>query len=148
MEDVSIDIRPGLSFVALLGPSGCGKSTILRALAGLIPATSGSIRIVDQPVTGPRRDVGVVFQDATLLPWMTAIQNLRLPGRIMKLDASWCEDRARELLRLVGLENFADYYPAQLSGGMRQRVGIARGLLHDPAVLLMDEPFESALDAA
>ncbi len=145
VEDVSIDIGPG-EFVAVLGPSGCGKSTILRALAGLIPATAGSIRIVDQPVTGPRRDVGVVFQDATLLPWMTAIQNLRLPGRIMKLDAAWCEDRARALLRLVGLENFADYYPAQLSGGMRQRVGIARGLLHDPAVLLMDEPF-GALDA-
>jgi NitT/TauT family transport system ATP-binding protein len=145
VDDVSLEIAAG-EFVALLGPSGCGKSTILRSLAGLLPASAGTIEIADTPVRRPRRDVGVVFQDATLLPWLTAIENIRLPGRVMKLDPRACETRARALLALVGLEGFADHYPAQLSGGMHQRVGIARGLLHDPSVLLMDEPF-GALDA-
>jgi len=145
VEDLDFHIEAG-EFVALLGPSGCGKSTVLRALAGLLHPTRGAVRIAGHPVTGPRRDVGVVFQDPTLLPWKNVLENVLLPGRIMKLDKAWCLQRARTLLSLVGLEKFEAYYPSQLSGGMRQRVGIARGLLHNPAVLLMDEPF-GALDA-
>ena len=145
VEGLDFHIEAG-EFVAVLGPSGCGKSTVLRALAGLLRPSAGTVRIAGEPVTGPRRDVGVVFQDPTLLPWKNVLENVLLPGRIMKLDRDWCLKRARHLLALVGLETFEAYYPSQLSGGMRQRVGIARGLLHDPAVLLMDEPF-GALDA-
>jgi len=145
VEGLDFHIEAG-EFVAVLGPSGCGKSTVLRALAGLLRPSAGTVRIAGVPVTGPRRDVGVVFQDPTLLPWKNVLENVLLPGRIMKLDRDWCLKRARYLLALVGLETFEAYYPSQLSGGMRQRVGIARGLLHDPAVLLMDEPF-GALDA-
>ncbi|GAB4170277.1 MAG: ABC transporter ATP-binding protein [Thalassobaculales bacterium] len=139
-------VVPAGAFVAVLGPSGCGKSTLLRVLAGLLRPVAGVAAIAGEPVEGPRRDVGVVFQDPTLLPWKTVFQNVCLPGRIMGLDRAAYEARARELLALVGLADFAGYYPGQLSGGMRQRVGIARGLLHDPKVLLMDEPF-GALDA-
>jgi NitT/TauT family transport system ATP-binding protein len=145
VENIDLSIAAG-EFVAVLGPSGCGKSTLLRVLAGLLAPSAGTAEIAGTPVTGPRRDVGVVFQDPTLLPWKTAFENLCLPGRIMRLDRSVYLMRAQELLKLVGLEAFGDYYPHQLSGGMRQRVGIARGLLHDPALLLMDEPF-GALDA-
>jgi NitT/TauT family transport system ATP-binding protein len=145
VENVELAIEAG-EFVAVLGPSGCGKSTLLRVLAGLLEPSAGAAEIGGTPVSGPRRDVGVVFQDPTLLPWKTVFENLCLPGRIMRLDRAAYTARARELLKLVGLEAFAEYYPHQLSGGMRQRVGIARGLLHDPAVLLMDEPF-GALDA-
>jgi len=145
VEGLDFHIAAG-EFVAVLGPSGCGKSTVLRALAGLLRPSAGAVRIAGEVVAGPRRDVGVVFQDPTLLPWKNVLENVLLPGRIMKLDKAWCLDRARRLLELVGLSKFETYYPSQLSGGMRQRVGIARGLLHDPAVLLMDEPF-GALDA-
>jgi len=145
VENVDLTIRAS-EFVAVLGPSGCGKSTLLRVLAGLLAPSTGVAEIGGTPVTGPRRDVGVVFQDPTLLPWKTVFENLCLPGLIMRLDRNTYTARGRELLKLVGLESFADYYPHQLSGGMRQRVGIARGLLHDPVVLLMDEPF-GALDA-
>jgi NitT/TauT family transport system ATP-binding protein len=145
VEGLDFHIEAG-EFVAVLGPSGCGKSTVLRALAGLLRPSAGTVRIAGEPVTGPRRDVGVVFQDPTLLPWKNVLENVLLPGRIMKLDRDWCLKRAHHLLALVGLQTFEAYYPSQLSGGMRQRVGIARGLLHDPAVLLMDEPF-GALDA-
>jgi len=145
VDEVSLEVKPG-EFVAVLGPSGCGKSTILRVLAGLLRASGGSVEIGGEPVRQPRRDVGMVFQDATLLPWLTAIENVLLPGRVMKLDPASYHPRATALLELVGLRKFAAHYPGQLSGGMRQRVGIARGLLHDPTVLLMDEPF-GALDA-
>ncbi|MBL8839591.1 MAG: ABC transporter ATP-binding protein [Alphaproteobacteria bacterium] len=145
VDGVDLDVAPG-AFVAILGPSGCGKSTILRVLAGLQRPAAGDAAIGGAAVVGPRRDIGVVFQDPTLLPWKTVFQNVCLPGRIMGLPRAGYEARARELLALVGLGDFAGYYPGQLSGGMRQRVGIARGLLHDPAVLLMDEPF-GALDA-
>jgi NitT/TauT family transport system ATP-binding protein len=145
VEDLNFHIDAG-EFVAVLGPSGCGKSTVLRVLAGLLRPTAGAARIAGEPVTGPRRDVGVVFQDPTLLPWKTVLENVLLPGRIMRLERAWCLERAQQLLALVGLESFGSYYPSQLSGGMRQRVGIARGLLHDPALLLIDEPF-GALDA-
>jgi NitT/TauT family transport system ATP-binding protein len=145
VEGVDLAVAPG-EFVAALGPSGCGKSTILRVLAGLLGPSEGRAEIAGTAVTGARRDVGVVFQDPTLLPWKTVMENVCLPGRIMGLDPVRYRERARELLELVGLAPFGGYHPHQLSGGMRQRVGIARGLLHDPAVLLMDEPF-GALDA-
>lgn len=145
VDGVDLQIGQG-EFVAVLGPSGCGKSTLLRVLAGLLKPTAGEALIAGQRVFGPRRDVGVVFQDATLLPWKSTFQNVCLPGHIMRLGQARVDARAHDLLALVGLQGFEQYYPGQLSGGMRQRVGIARGLLHDPAVLLMDEPF-GALDA-
>jgi NitT/TauT family transport system ATP-binding protein len=134
-------------FVSVLGPSGCGKSTLLRLIAGLVRPTSGSIEINDLQVTEPRDDVGIVFQKPTLLPWLSALDNIIFPlkhkyGRVSAEE----KDKARELLRIVGLTDFMQSMPDQLSGGMQQRVSIARALLLDPYILLMDEPF-SALDA-
>jgi len=145
VDRVSLEIGAG-EFVAVLGPSGCGKSTILRVLAGLRSPSGGTAEIGGAVIDGPRRDVGVVFQDPTLLPWKTIFENVCLPGVIMGLDRKLVADRARHLLELSGLSAFHNHYPDQLSGGMRQRVGIARSLVHDPSVLLMDEPF-GALDA-
>jgi NitT/TauT family transport system ATP-binding protein len=132
--------------VAVVGPSGCGKSTLLRMLAGLIPASSGEIWFGERRVDGPRRDVGVVFQSPVLFPWRTVLQNVLVPIDVQKLDRAKGVERARELLALVGLAEFEGRLPSELSGGMQQRVGIARALVHDPAMLLMDEPF-GALDA-
>jgi NitT/TauT family transport system ATP-binding protein len=142
---VSFDVAEG-EFVSILGPSGCGKSTLLMMLAGLEPATSGELRIADQPVTGPRREAGLVFQDATLLPWLSARENVLFPVRMMRLGEARFAARADELLAMVGLRGFEDRRPRELSGGMRQRVALCRALIHDPKLLLMDEPF-SALDA-
>ena len=133
-------------FISLLGPSGCGKSTLLMMLAGLESASSGKLVLAGEPVLGPRRDTGVIFQDATLLPWKSVLDNVLFPVDILKLARSEYLDRARELLERVGLGGFEDKRPHELSGGMRQRVAICRALVHDPKVLLMDEPF-SALDA-
>ena len=132
--------------VSILGPSGCGKSTLLMMIAGLEHATEGEIRIGGKPVTQPSSQTGIIFQDATLLPWKTAIGNVLYPARIRGLDMAAYRARARELLDLVGLAGFADHKPAQLSGGMRQRVAICRALAYSPHLLLLDEPF-SALDA-
>jgi len=134
-------------FVAVLGPSGCGKSTILRIIAGLLAPTSGQVSVFDTPVTRPRDDIGIVFQKPTLLPWATVEDNVVFPirhktGRVGRGD----REKAREILATVGLEGFEARRPDELSGGMQQRVGIARALLMDPDILLMDEPF-SALDA-
>lgn len=145
LAQVDLDIGDG-EFVALLGPSGCGKSTLLRLAAGLLAPTQGSIRLDGATMTGPSRDTGVVFQKPNLLPWKTVRANVLLPARTLGLDLRTAGPRADELLELVGLAAFADAYPFELSGGMQQRVGIARMLLPDPAVLLMDEPF-AALDA-
>jgi NitT/TauT family transport system ATP-binding protein len=133
-------------FVSLLGPSGCGKSTLLMMIAGLEQPTDGRIELDGAPVTGPRRDIGIIFQDATLLPWKTTLENVLFPVRILKLPLQTYRQRAIDLLDMVGLGGFEHKKPAQLSGGMRQRVAICRALIHDPAILLMDEPF-SALDA-
>ena len=133
-------------FFSLIGPSGCGKSSLLKIAAGLLPQTAGAITLDGAAVTGPRREVGVVFQRPTLLPWKTVAQNVLLPAETLRLDMEGARSRADDLLGLVGLAAFADNYPSELSGGMQQRVGIARALIHDPAVLLMDEPF-AALDA-
>jgi NitT/TauT family transport system ATP-binding protein len=145
LQSVSLEIQPQ-ELVVVVGPSGCGKTTLLRILAGLVRPSRGRVRLRDEVVRGPRRDVGVVFQDPVLLPWRTVLGNVMLPALILGLDRPAHRRRAVELLDLVGLAGFEDKYPHELSGGMRQRVSIARALLHDPSLLLMDEPF-GALDA-
>ena len=145
MSDVSLEVGRN-EFVCLVGPSGCGKSTLLRLVAGLVPPTGGTVSIGGAAVTEPRDDTGIVFQAPTLLPWASILDNVLFPLDMMgKLDAAGRE-RARDLLTLVGLAGFESKYPRELSGGMQQRAGICRALVHDPDILLMDEPF-GALDA-
>ncbi len=144
IESADFSIRKG-SFVSLVGPSGCGKSTLLRLVAGLIDATAGELKVHDQPVSGPRQDVGMMFQRATLLDWRTAVENVLLPIELQGTVHEADRTRALDLLRLVGLEEFAFSFPAQLSGGMQQRVALARLLQTGADVLLLDEPF-GALD--
>ncbi|MEI7745146.1 MAG: ABC transporter ATP-binding protein [Chloroflexota bacterium] len=145
LDDIRLDIRPS-EVVALIGPNGCGKSTLLRVLAGLIPADGGAIRIDGDPVNGPDPRVGLVFQEARLLAWRTAEQNVRFPMELAGWSHARQEARASDLLGLVGLREFAAAKPSTLSGGTRQRVSIARALALEPRALLLDEPF-SALDA-
>ena len=145
VASASVNVARG-EFVSLLGPSGCGKSTLLMMIAGLEQPTSGSIMLGGSEVKEPRREIGVIFQDATLLPWKSALENVLFPARILKLPIQVYRERALELLAMVGLTGFEHKKPSQLSGGMRQRVAICRALIHDPDILLMDEPF-SALDA-
>ncbi len=145
VASASVDVARG-EFVSLLGPSGCGKSTLLMMIAGLERPTAGSIMLAGAPVAAPRRDIGIIFQDATLLPWKSALENVLFPVRILKLPIEAYRERAHELLKMVGLAGFEHKKPGELSGGMRQRVAICRALIHDPEILLMDEPF-SALDA-
>jgi NitT/TauT family transport system ATP-binding protein len=145
LTNTSLSVQPK-QFICIVGPSGCGKSTLLRLIAGLESASSGAILIDDTPVRGPRRDIGLVFQSPVMLPWRTILKNVLVPAEVMKTIRTAARKRAHELLDLVGLEGFADRYPDELSGGMRQRAAIARALMHDPNILLMDEPF-GALDA-
>jgi NitT/TauT family transport system ATP-binding protein len=145
LSDIDLAVGEG-QFVSVVGPSGCGKSTLLRLVAGTLPRTSGDISLRGMPVTGPRRDIGIVFQTATLLPWRNVLQNTLLPVDVQGLDKTVYGERARSLLQMVGLTGFERKYPFELSGGMQQRVSLTRALVHDPAVLLMDEPF-GALDA-
>jgi NitT/TauT family transport system ATP-binding protein len=145
LEQTSFNVKEG-EFVAVVGPSGCGKSTLLKILAGVLPASTGTASLRGSPIDGPRRDIGVAFQSPVLLPWRTVLQNAMLPLDVQRVRGDRCDTLALELLDLVGLRDFAHRYPRQLSGGMQQRVGIARALIHDPALLLMDEPF-GALDA-
>jgi NitT/TauT family transport system ATP-binding protein len=133
-------------FVSILGPSGCGKSTLLMMVAGLETANGGRITAGGAPIDGPRSEIGIVFQDPTLLPWKTSLQNVLFPIEVTHRDRSAYRDRAIALLQMVGLGDALDKRPSQLSGGMRQRVSLCRALVTDPAILLMDEPF-SALDA-
>ncbi len=141
LEDVSFEIRPR-EFICVLGPSGGGKSTLLMILAGLLQPTSGKVDFRDSHQ--PR--VGMVFQEATLMPWRTAIQNIMLPLELEETDPNTRQVRAQELIDLVGLQGFESALPRDLSGGMAQRVALARALIHDPDLLLLDEPFGS-LDA-
>ncbi len=145
LDRVSCSIEAG-KFVVLIGPSGCGKSSLLMMMAGLRQPTQGVIRCMGTPIAGPDPDrVGVVFQEANLYPWLTAQKNVEFPLMLRKTPQAERSQLAREALELVGLAKFANSYPHELSGGMKQRVSIARGLVHHPSVLLMDEPF-AALD--
>ena len=146
VTDFSLKVREG-EFCVIVGPSGCGKSTLLKVLAGLVRADGGRASILGEAVGAPRDDIGFVFQSATLLPWLTILDNVLLPLKVQRRpDRDAWTRRATELLQVVGLADFATSYPSELSGGMQQRVGMARALVHDPSLLLMDEPF-GALDA-
>lgn len=145
LEGVNLTIRRG-EFLSIIGPSGCGKSTLLSIIGGLLPPTNGSVLLDEQPLNKPTIRIGFVFQDAVLLAWRSVVENVLLPVQMKRLPRKDHENRARELLEMVGLSGFENNYPKELSGGMRQRVAIARALMMDPEVLLMDEPF-GALDA-
>jgi len=139
LDQISFEVHEG-DFVSLVGPSGCGKSTLLKIISGLLPATSGKVSVNGKEVDAPLDNVGMVFQSPVLLKWKTVIGNVMLPVEFARLE------KARALLRLVGLEGFEEMYPYELSGGMQQRVSLCRALVTDPDILLMDEPF-GALDA-
>src|SRR5688572_18032658 len=145
LDDISLTFRPG-EFVSVVGPSGCGKSTLMMLISGLIPVTSGTIRVNGKEVRGPVREAGIVFQRDVLLEWRSVFANVMLPVEIKRLPREAHERKARELLQSVGLSGFEEKYPNELSGGMRQRVAICRALVQSPGLLLMDEPF-GALDA-
>jgi NitT/TauT family transport system ATP-binding protein len=145
LERISFSIGEG-EFVAVVGPSGCGKSTLLKILAGLLAPSGGAASLRGTPIAGPRRDIGVVFQAPVLFPWRTVLDNVLLPIDVQGLGRDRYLPQAMDLLSLVGLRDFERRYPWELSGGMQQRVAITRALVHDPAMLLMDEPF-GALDA-
>jgi NitT/TauT family transport system ATP-binding protein len=144
LEDICFSFEQG-EFVAFLGPSGCGKTTLLRIMAGLVPGTSGDVLISGNPVTGPYGDYGFVFQSPGLMPWRSVLDNVLFPMEILRRRSRQAEERARHLLDLVGLKGFERSRPHQLSGGMQQRVSLCRALIHEPKLLLMDEPF-GALD--
>lgn len=146
LEGITLSLNKG-GFSSVIGSSGCGKSTLLKIMAGLIPPTKGRVILAGRPVTGPRRDIGMMFQQATLFPWRTTIENVVLPIEIRdgRAAARAAREKGMALLDLVGLKGFEDVYPNQLSGGMAQRAAICRMLVTEPAVLLLDEPF-SALD--
>jgi NitT/TauT family transport system ATP-binding protein len=145
LDNVSLKIKAN-EFVALVGPSGCGKSTLLKLIGGLMRPSRGRLLYNGERLAGPARDVGIVFQEAVLLPWRTVLDNVLLPAEILGLNRKTFKERAMHLLGMVGLAGFEGRYPRELSGGMQQRVSICRALIHNPSVLLMDEPF-AALDA-
>jgi NitT/TauT family transport system ATP-binding protein len=145
LRGIDFSVREA-EFMAIVGPSGCGKSTLLKILAGLMPASGGEALLNGTPIAGPRRDIGVVFQAPVLFPWRSVLGNVLLPVDVQRLGRERMTARALELISLVGLAGFERRYPWELSGGMQQRVALVRALIHDPALLLMDEPF-GALDA-
>jgi NitT/TauT family transport system ATP-binding protein len=145
VDDVSLTLARG-EFVSIVGPSGCGKSTLLNMIAGLMPVSGGVIEVAGRPVTGPVHDLGIVFQQHLLLAWRTILNNVMLQIEVRRLDRARYAERAKSLLGRVGLGDFVDRFPDELSGGMNQRAAIVRALIHDPELLLMDEPF-GALDA-
>ncbi|MBI3707714.1 MAG: ABC transporter ATP-binding protein [Proteobacteria bacterium] len=145
LDDVSLEIRRG-EFVCLIGPSGCGKSTLLNIVGGLIAPSAGSVRIGRNTVNGARpREIAFVFQESTLFPWYTVLENFRIALKFQGVEGGGWRDRAMAALRAVGMENFAEHYPSQLSVGMKQRINLARGLCVETDIILMDEPF-AALD--
>jgi NitT/TauT family transport system ATP-binding protein len=145
LKDIDLDIRAG-EFISIVGPSGCGKTTLLKILAGILSRSAGDVTMGGRTLSGPSRELGVVFQAPVLLPWRTVLQNVMVPIQVQRRDRAVFEARARALIAMVGLTGFEHKYPSELSGGMQQRVGICRALVHDPSFLLMDEPF-GALDA-
>ncbi len=144
LDDLNLDVAPE-DFISLIGPSGCGKSTVLKLISGLNPASEGKLEVLGTAPKQARDRQAFIFQDATLLPWHTAQRNVELPMRLRGMDAAARRAKAREMLSLVGLDAARDYYPRQLSGGMKMRVSIARALALAPQLLLLDEPF-GALD--
>jgi NitT/TauT family transport system ATP-binding protein len=145
LSPVDLDVAAG-EFVSVIGPSGCGKSTLMMLVAGLVPMTGGSLMVNGQPVTKPVTDLGIVFQQDLLMEWRSALRNVLIQGEMRGIPESSIRPKALELLDMVGLSGFAEAYPSELSGGMRQRVSLCRALVHEPPLLLMDEPFGS-LDA-
>lgn len=145
LEEIELDVQDG-EFISIVGRSGCGKSTLLRLIAGLVPVSAGRITIAGQEVRGPRREVGLMFQQPALMPWRTVMENILFPVEILGLERRASLEKAHSLVSLVGLEGFEEHRPWELSGGMQQRVALCRALIHEPRVLLMDEPF-AALDA-
>lgn len=145
LKPLSFSIRAG-EFVSVVGPSGCGKSTLLKMVAGLLPITSGTLTLEGQPINGPQKDVGIVFQSAVLLAWRTVFENIMLQAEMRHMPQAEASAKAMRLIEMAGLKGFEGKYPRELSGGMQQRASICRALLHDPPLLLMDEPF-GALDA-
>jgi NitT/TauT family transport system ATP-binding protein len=145
LRPIDLDIADG-EFVAVVGPSGCGKSTLLKLIAGLIEPSGGTITVAGKPVVEPPDDVGIVFQNPVLLAWRSVLGNIMMPVEVRRLDYAAHLERARALIRTARLEGFETKYPWQLSGGMQQRAAICRALVHDPRIVLMDEPF-GALDA-
>jgi NitT/TauT family transport system ATP-binding protein len=145
LQDINLEVRP-TEFISIVGPSGCGKTTLLKILAGVLRRSAGEVVMQGRSLSGPSRELGVVFQEPVLLPWRTVLQNVMVPIEVQKRDRVEFEARARQLIAMVGLSGFENKYPSELSGGMQQRVGICRALVHDPSFLLMDEPF-GALDA-
>ncbi|MER2192265.1 MAG: ABC transporter ATP-binding protein [Solibacillus sp.] len=145
LENANLSIG-NTEFVSILGPSGCGKSTIMQIMAGLLKQTSGEVLLKGKPMKGTSKDVGVVFQKPALFPWRPVVDNILLSAEVLGLDKQQSKVRAQELLEMIGLGEMGNLYPYELSGGMQQRVGIARALMHDPEILFMDEPF-GALDA-
>jgi len=145
LKPLDFAIKEG-EFVSVVGPSGCGKSTLLKMVAGLLPISGGSLTLAGKPIKGAQKDVGIVFQSAVLLPWRSVEDNILLQAEMRHMPMDAARARARELMEMAGLKGFEKKYPWQLSGGMQQRASICRALLHDPSVLLMDEPF-GALDA-
>jgi NitT/TauT family transport system ATP-binding protein len=145
LHNVEFAVQRG-ELITVVGPSGCGKSTLLRILAGIGRPSSGTVSIGGRVVTGPDRDIGIVFQSPVLMPWRTILQNVLVPAEVQRRDMNAARKTAMDYLELVGLKGFETKYPRELSGGMQQRVGIVRALVNSPALLLMDEPF-GALDA-
>jgi NitT/TauT family transport system ATP-binding protein len=145
LHDINLDIRAA-EFISIVGPSGCGKTTLLKILAGILERSAGEVVMQGRRLRGPSRAIGVVFQAPVLLPWRTVLGNVMVPVEVQRRDRAEFEARARQLIATVGLSGFETKYPHELSGGMAQRVGICRALVHDPSFLLMDEPF-GALDA-
>jgi NitT/TauT family transport system ATP-binding protein len=145
LRPFDLSVQDG-EFVVIVGPSGCGKTTLLKMIAGLLPPSSGQIRVDGRAVSRPHRDVGIVFQSPLLLPWRRVLDNVMMPVEVKRLSRAIYRKRALDLIKMVGLDGFEQKYPWQLSGGMQQRVSICRALVHDPKIVLMDEPF-GALDA-
>ena len=152
VEDVTLDIAQG-EFIAVVGPSGCGKSSLMKLISGLHPPASGNLSVEGRPITGPLKSVGMAFQNSNLLPWRNALENVLLPLEIVEpyrssfhREKRSYEKKAKELLNSVGLTGFTEKHPWELSGGMQQRTSICRALIHEPEMLLLDEPF-GALDA-
>ncbi len=145
LSDINLTVADK-EFVTIVGPSGCGKSTLLKILAGLLDLTRGAVTLDGTPVKSPRRDIGIMFQNPVLLPWRTVLENIMLPVEVQGRPKAEAMARARDLLKMVGLPDFENKYPGELSGGMQQRAAICRALINDPRILLMDEPF-GALDA-